>query len=133
MSKWIDNYRESCKRNIEKRIEKVGAELRELKANYHDFPKGQTLKAIKVREQELEELKVLLNPKDMLLELRCWQDDYKELKKKLCRVYHLADNIDISNTDKSANNYRRLIITLDEYRNEAIDEMFIQKAKTGIW
>jgi uncharacterized protein YhaN len=132
MSNWIDKLNASNKKRIRQRIEKLQQEKNQYHREYADRPWDIYQKAIESREEEIEQLQALANPKDMLRELEDFKDECKRLRKILAKVNYLAETVDPSN-EIGFNNLKRLIGMTNSFTDEYVDEEFKAKAKAGTW
>ena len=76
MHKWIEKYKESNRKRLEKRIAKLKAEIKQYEADYNYSPRLYYKTAIERREQEIKELEALLYPKDLLRKIEDYKEDY---------------------------------------------------------
>lgn len=132
MSRWIDNYNKVNEKKLAKRIAQLKQEREEYRRNYNDFPYDRYQKAMNRRDEELQELEMILHPEQAKMEL----EDYKEAVKYLRQMLHkcniLAMNIDPA-TEVSDNNVKRLIGMTDQYTDNYIEESFKAAAERGVW
>lgn len=134
MYKWIEKYKESNHKRIEKRIAKLKAEIKQYEADYNYSPRLYYKTAIERREQEIKELEALLYPKDLLRKIEDYKEDYLVLEVKLAKVNILAENIEGAD-EKSRANIRRLDMMTNWYMDKIryIEDDFIDRADKGIW
>lgn len=130
MSRWLDNFNEINKRKVEKRIEKLKEEHREYDRNYRDFPYDRYLKAMKRREEEIEELEMFGNPNSAKREVEDYKEELARVRKILGNIHYLALNIDPCD-QKSDSNLRKLQNMTSNY--ECTDYEFMASADSGIW
>lgn len=131
MYKWIEKYKESNCKRLEKRISKLKSEI---KADYNYSPRLYYKTAIERREQENKELEALLYPKDLLRELEDYKEDYLVIEIKLAKVNILAENIE-GGDEKSRANIRKLDMITNWYTDKIryVEDDFIDRAEKGIW
>ena len=109
MYKWIENYKESNRKRIEKRIAKLKADIKQYEADYNYSPREYYKTAIERRKQEIKELEALLYPRDLLRELEDYKKSCDDLAIKLAKINLLGENIEGAD-EKSKANLRRLDI-----------------------
>jgi len=132
MSKWIENFKTKNEQKIKDRINKLEVERKQLAADNFDFPNDHKRKAIDVREKEIEELQLMLNPRDIMFEIEGYQERIKTLEMMLAKVNVLANNIEIIDDNKSKVNLRRLIIGTNEFSGVELDPYFVDKVEKGV-
>lgn len=132
MSKWIDNFNEINRRKLEKRINQVKQEREEYRRNYNDFPYDRYQKAMLRRDEELQELEMLLHPEEAKRELEDYKEELQNLRKMLHKCNILAMNIDPA-TEVGDHNVKRLIGMTDQYTDNYIEESFKAAAEKGVW
>lgn len=130
MSKWLENFNERNRKKVEKRVEKLKAEYREYDRNYRDFPYDRYLKAMKRREEEIEELERFGNPNSAKREVEDYKEELDRVRKILGKIHYLAVNIDPCD-QKSDANLRKLQSMTSNY--ECADYEFKAKVDAGIW
>lgn len=131
MSKWIENFKAKNEQKIKDRINKLKSEKKQFEADNFDFPNAHKRKAIDVREKEIEELQLMLNPRDIMFEIEGYQERIKTLEMILSKVNLLAYNIKPAD-DKSEINLRRITIGTNEFSGVELDPYFVDKAEKGM-
>lgn len=131
MSKWIENFKAKNEQKIKDRINKLKAEKKQFEADNFDFPNTHKRKAIDVREKEIDELQLMLNPRDIMLEIEGYQERIKTLEMMLAKVNLLANNIEPAD-DKSKINLRRLTVGTNEFSRIELDPYFVDKVEKGV-
>lgn len=132
MSRWIDNYNKANEKKLVKRIAQLKQEREEYRRNYNDFPYDRYQKAMLRRDEELQELGMLLHPEQAKRELDDYKEELQNLRKMLHKCNILAMNIDPA-TEVGDRNVKRLIGMTDQYCDNYVDEQFKASAERGIW
>jgi len=130
MSKWIENFKTKNEQKIKDRINKLKAEKKQLEADNFDFHNAHKRKTIDARKKEIDELQLMLNPRDIMLEIEGYQEKTKTLEMILSKVNLLAYNIEPAD-DKSEINLRRITIGTNEFSGVELDPYFVDKVEKG--
>ena len=130
MSKWIDNYNESNKVRLNKRIAKLKEEYEYYRRECIDYPYDRYEKAKQKRLEEIDELELLANPSNVKREIEDWKEEVKRLRELLGKVHLLGLNIDPCD-QKSHANLQRLLSMTGKYNS--FDEQFKAQAESGVW